>query len=255
VNRSTRSLILLGVLLGCAILAALPQTVLAVPNPLPPGASLDKPGTVPALFPPFYTPGPVPANFSVLAASVPFPYVFNGTPSGSFLGSVLSQVWMDPNTGKLAFSYRFNNLNTGGAPTDIVRVTIDDPSRPWTGFTITDAGADGTGNSTPQGGGPFWADGDPYLIERDALFSGVDAQFRVGGRGTELLSTTNDSSSTIWFATDATHYRLTNVTLLDSGNAGSANAFAPNVPEPATIVLFGVGIAAGLCAVRRRRIS
>jgi hypothetical protein len=254
VNRSTQSLILLLVLLGCAILAAAPHAALAAPNPLAPGDSLDKPGTVPALFPPFYTAGPVPANFSVLAASVPFPYVFNGTPTGSFLGTVLSQVWMDPNTGKLAFSYRFNNLNTGGAPTDIVRVAIDDPTRPWTGFAITDAGADGTGNSTPQGPGPFWANGDPYLIERDPLFSGVDAQFRVGGRGTELLSTTNDSSSTIWFATDATRYRLTNVTLLDGGNAGSANAFAPSVPEPATIILFAAGIASGLCAARRRRV-
>jgi hypothetical protein len=254
VNRSSQSLILLGVLFGCALLTVLPRTALAVPNPLAPGDSLDKPGTVPALFPPFYTAGPVPANFSVLAASVPFPYLFNGTPTGACLGSALSQVWLDPNTGKLAFRYRFNNLNSGTA-TDIVRVAIDDPTHPWTGFSITDAGADGTGNSTPQGAGPFWANGDPYLIERDALFSGPDAQFRVGGRGTELLSTTNDSSSTIWFATDATHFRVTNVTLLDGGNSGSANAFAPNVPESATVVLLGIGMLSGLCIARRREIS
>ncbi len=253
-KRSSQSLIPVAAALIASALAILPaRLALAAPNPLPPGGSLDKPGTVPALFAPFYTSGPIPANFSVVVASVAFPYVFNGTPSGAFLGSVLSQVRMDPNTGRLAFSYKFNNLNSG-TPTDIVRMAIDDPTHPWTGFTITDAGADGSGASTPQGAGPFWANGDPYLIERDALFSGPDFQLRVGGRGTELLSTTNDTSSTIWLATDATRFRLTNVTLLDGGDSGSANAFAPSVPEPAAAVLLGIGLLSGLCAVRMRRV-
>ena len=115
-------------------------------SPLNPGDSLDKPGTVPPLFPPFYTAGLIPANYSVLLQSTPFPY------SGSFLGSVLSQVWMDPITAALAFSYKFNNLNNG-TPNDIVRMTIDDPTHPWTGVGILDAGADGSGSSTPQGAG------------------------------------------------------------------------------------------------------
>ena len=254
-NRPQQPLIpLAGALLSAALLVILPAKSFAVPNPLPPGASLDKPGTVPALFPPYYTAGPIPANFSVQVASVNFPYLFNGTSNGAFLGSVLSRVWMDPNTGKLAFSYRFNNLNAG-TPTDIVRVTIDDPTHPWTGFTVSDAGADSSGSSTPQGAGPFWADGDPYLIERDALFSGPDAEFRVGGRGTELFSTTNDSSSTIWLATDATHFRVTNVALADGGDAGTSNAFAPNVPEPATLVLLTLGVVVGLFAAPRCRLA
>jgi hypothetical protein len=255
VNRRQQPLILLaGALFSAALFAVLPAKSFAVPNPLPPGASLDKPGTVPALLPPYYTSGPIPANFTVPVASMNFPYLFNGTSNGAFLGSVLSQVWMDPNTLKLAFSYRFDNLNVGN-PTDIVRATIDDPTHPWTGFTVTDVGADGSGSSTPQGAGPFWANGDPYLIERDSLFSGVDAQWRVGGRGTELLSTTNDSSSTIWFATDATHFRVTNVALADGGDAGSSNAFAPNVPEPATLVLLTLGTVVSFLAVPRHRLA
>lgn len=218
-------------------------------NPLAPGESLDKPGTVPALLPPYYTSGPIPANYSVLLQSTAFPY------SGSFLGSVLSQVWMDPITAALAFSYKFNNLNNG-TPNDIVRMTMDDPTHPWTGIGILDTGADGTGSSTPQGAGPFWANGDPYLIERDALFNGVDAQLRVGGRGTELLNTTNDTSSTIWFATDAKHFTITNLALIDSGASGTGKAYAPLVPEPGTILLAALGFAVvGLARLFRLRRS
>jgi hypothetical protein len=222
----------------------------AAASPLNPGDSLDKPGTVPALFPPFYTAGPIPANYSVLKASTLFPY------TGLISGGVLSQVWMDPITSALAFAYRFNDLNNG-TPNDIVRMTVDDPTHPWTGIGILDAGADGSGSSTPQGSGPFWANGDPYLIERDSLFSGVDAQLRVGGRGTELLDTTNDTSSTIWFATNAKRFTTTNVALIDGGLAGAARAYAPTlVPEPASILLVAVGSAVlGLARFFRLRRS
>jgi hypothetical protein len=84
------------------IFAAAPSISRA--DPLPPGGSLDKPGTVPALFAPYYTAGPVPANYSNLVVSTAFPYNFNGTATGAFLGSVLSRVWMDPISGALAFS-------------------------------------------------------------------------------------------------------------------------------------------------------
>jgi hypothetical protein len=252
VNRPIGTLILLAAALIGSALATAPATQALAVAPLAPGDSLDKPGTVPALLPPYYTTGPVPASFSVLAASTAFPYAFNGIPSGAFLGSVLSQVWMDPITKMLAFSYKFDTLNSG-TPTDIVRMAIDDPTHPWTGFTITDAGADGSGASTPQGAGPFWANGDPYLIERDALFNGPDFQLRVGGRGTALLSTTNDSSSTIWLATNATHFQVTNVSLLDGGNSGNTNAYAPSVPEPASTVLLAIGLLSSFCAVRMRK--
>jgi hypothetical protein len=233
----------IGVSLLVSIIAVGDVFAAAILNP---GDSLDKPGTVPALFPPFYTAGPIPANYSVVVASTAFPYV------GSFTGSVLSQVRRDPGTGDLAFSYKFNNLNNG-VPNDIVRMTIDDPTHPWTGIGIVDTGADGTGASTPQGPGPFWANGDPYLIERDSLSSGVDAQLRVGNRGTELLNTTNDTSSTIWFATNATLFRTTDVALIDGGVAGTSNAYAPFVPEPASLFLMALGSTAGLSRVISRR--
>jgi hypothetical protein len=137
---------------------------------------------------------------------------------------------LDPITSALAFSYKFNKLNNGTTD-DIIRMALDDPSHPWQGIGITDAGADGSGSSTPLGAGPFWANGDPYLIERDSLFSGVDAQLRVGGRGTELLNTTNDTSSTMWFATNAKHFTTSTVALIDGGVGGTAKVYAPAVPE------------------------
>ena len=240
------------------VVGALPA-ISSAATPLFPGDSVANPGTVPPLFPPYYTAGPVPANYSVQVASTAFPYNYTGAPNAAFLGSVISSVYEDPATGDLAFSYKFDNLAPSPiAPiTDIVRATIDDPSHPWEGVTIFDVGADGTGSSTPQGagiGGPSWSNGDPYVIDRDSLFSGVDLQLRDQNRGTYLLSATNDTSATVWYATDATHYGITNVGLSDSGNTGSARAYAPAVPEPATWLLLAIGCC-GLFLVRRRSVN
>ena len=244
--------------LALFILVALPATSWAV-APLLPGTSLGKPGTVPPIFPPYFTSGPAPTGpgqYSMPIASSAFPYLYTGAPNAAFLGSVTSAVWRDPITGDLLFTYQFDNLSPGPAApvTDIVRATMDDPSHPWLGVGILDAGADGLGSSTPQGvglGGPSWADGDPFVIDRDGLFSGIDVQFGVQNRGTILLSATNDTSATIWFATDATGFGLTNVGLSDSGNTGTAMTYAPAVPEPTSVLLLVVGLC-GLFAARKR---
>ncbi|HEV2969359.1 MAG TPA: PEP-CTERM sorting domain-containing protein [Pirellulales bacterium] len=239
------------------MLAAAPTASLAV-APLAPGVSLDRPGTTPPLFSPYYTPGPVPAQYSTLLISTSFPYLFTGTPSNAFLGSVTSDVWKNPANGQLAFSYKFNNLSPGPtAPvTDIVRVTLDDPTHPWNGVLISDAGSDSSGSSTPQGaalGGPSWSDGAPFVLDRDGVFAGLDAQFRDQNRGTELLSSTNDTSATFWFATSATHFGVTNVGLSDSGDTGSAHAYAPAVPEPASLLLLAIGGGCGAFGAARKR--
>jgi hypothetical protein len=214
-------------------------------------AGLD-PGQVeynPALNPPFaffspsYVTGPLPADFNHLIVSSNFPYNYDGHQDGSFFGFVRSSVWAN-SAGQLAFSYAFNNLNPSpGSPlTEIVRATINDPSNPWAGFHIFAAGADSSGNSTSING--FfggWSNGDPFSVERDGSDSGISFNLNPLNSGTQLNSTTNDTSALIWVTTDARSFRMTNVGLSDNGHVGVAEAFAPNTPEPATLLLAVVG--------------
>jgi hypothetical protein len=153
----------------------------------------------------------------------------------------------------LAFAYKFTNTPNTTSPNEIVRITIDDPSQPWAGVTISDAGADGTGSSTPQGT-INWASGDPYDLDRDPSFSDPGIQFKVLSNGTELVSssTESDTSSTIWFATNAKSFRPTGVGLSDGGDTGTAQAYGPAVPEPSTLLLLLIGSGCGLFAIRRR---
>jgi PEP-CTERM motif len=223
--------------------------------PLPVGGNLDKPNTTPpnALAPPYYTAGPVPALYSNLLISTPFPYLFTGGPTGAFTGTVTSSVFQDPISKNLAFAYKFTNTPNTTSPNEIVRITINDPSQPWAGVTISDAGADGTGSSTPQGT-INWSTGDPYDLDRDPSFSDPGIQFKVLSNGTELVSssTRSDTSSTIWFATNAKSFRPTGVGLSDGGDTGTAQAYGPAVPEPTTLLLLLIGSGCGLLAIRRR---
>jgi hypothetical protein len=224
------------------VLLAVLQSTTHAAAPLLPGGSNQRPG----LFPPTYTPGGVPANFSVIAAGpTSFPYV------GTFAGNVTSEVLKDPITGNLAFSYRFNNLFNGNA-SDINRVSIDDPSHPWIGANIFDSGSDFSGNSTQIGAGG-WVDGSPYDIERDAVLDGIAAQFSQLGTGTTLTSANNSVSSLIWVATTAKKFGVTDVSLLDGGPGGTSFAYAPAVPEPATLLLSMVGCVGCALMVRRQR--
>jgi hypothetical protein len=209
--------------------------------PLAPGGANRRPG-LPA---PDYTfPSGIPANFSVVAVPLTnVPYV------GTFTGFASSEVLRDPNTGNLAFGYRFNNLSP--IANEINRVSIDDPSHPWTGVNIFDSGSDASGVSTPVGAG--WADGSPYDIERDGIFSSVAAQFSQLGLGTSLESPNQNTSALIWVATNAKRFALTDVSLLDGGPGGTSMVYGPLVPEPTTLLLSVIGCVGGAIMFRRRR--
>jgi len=202
-----------------------------------------------------------PLDYS-LVSSTTRPYNF-GT-GGSFNGAVTSYVYRQNGSGNLAFEYRFNNLDpSNGTENDIVRTAINDPTNPWTGFTIFNAGVDTAGGSshapTPSGGPSTWTNGAPYYIEQSALNSGIGLQFSVGNLGNELLSQNNDQSALIWLETNAKNFTLTNVSLSDTSAVGSSTAYAPAtgvfsaVPEPSTLALAACGAAMGLAMARRAR--
>ena len=179
--------------------------------------------------------------------------------AGAFTGAVTTTVYRDPGDLTLAFQYHFTNT-TVGAVQDIIRATIGDPTFPWLGYVISDAGSDTTapfGNSTAGGGTIFWTDGDPNFLLRDPTISGegLTIQWRSASDGTVLRNSLDDSAL-IWFDTNALAYQTTNVGILDSGLVSTAEGYAPlttgAIPEPATIALVGFGLAA---LARRRRKS
>lgn len=211
--------------------------------------------------------GAFPAGYVQIDSAV-FPFNYNPAtaPLGveAFNGTVTSKVYKNL-AGQLAFSYVFNNVNPVlTANTDLVHVTIDDPSNPWAGRTIFQVGSDSSGISTavdPADGG--WTNGDPNNILRRDVASGSGITFNFTGPnfnpppgkppfGTQLNSVTNDRSALIWLTTNATQYRQTVVGLQDGGEQGTSSAFAPTVPEPSTIALSVLGVAL-LIALRARQ--
>jgi hypothetical protein len=233
--------------------------------PLAPGGTVYNPAVVPP-FSPGYTPGGVPAAYTLLTSST-FPYNYMpGSANEAYNGSVTSAVYKNA-SGQLAFSYKFNDL-VGTAPDntvnyDINHVTISDPSNPWAGVGILDVGSDSGGSSTAVPGAfsaSGWTNGNPFDILRagPAGDQGIGAFFSLNG-GTILNRGTtgaplNNTSALFWVTTDATRFRMTNVGLQDSqSTVGTAQAFAPFVPEPSTVVLSGLGCLVGaVIAVRRR---
>ena len=189
-------------------------------------------------------------SFSVLLASLTNPFSELPTNPG-INGSLTSNVWRDPSTSTLAFEYLFSS--TG--PSSLIRSTLGGSvNLPWLGVNVLDVGADGSGTSTPTSNSPSWSDGDPAFITRDPSSNGaaVAIQWRMVLEGTRLAG--GDTSSNIWFVTNATDYQNISVGLQDSGAVSGVTGLGPvqPIPEPGTVLLTGIGLI-GLCGMLRKR--
>jgi hypothetical protein len=242
---------------------------------LAPGGTVYNPAVVPP-FTPAYTLSGVPAGYTELPVSVTYPttnFPYNyiaGTTDHAYFGSVTSRVYKNNSNGTLAFSYKFNDLVPPAPPDsnvnyDINHVTMSDLTNPWAGVGILGVGSDSGGVSTAVPGAfsaTGWTNGNPFDILRagPAGDQGIGAFFSLNGgtilnRGT-AASPINNTSALFWVTTDATRFRLTNVGLQDSqSTVGSAQAYAPFVPEPSTLILSELGCLLGCGLAIRRRLG
>jgi hypothetical protein len=165
--------------------------------------------------------------------------------TGEFQGTLTSKVFRDPVSHVLSFEYSL--AMTDMNPAAIVRGTMGG----WQGVTITDAGADASGNSGTFDPAPEWTDGDPLSISRDPHSEGIAIQWRQAFN-TGLIGTVvgpGDLSSVAFFVTNATDFHQDQMDVIDTAFTGQANVLVP-VPEPTSLMLLAVG--AIFTAIRRR---
>lgn len=168
----------------------------------------------------------VPGTFSLPGGSVLDATVNTGfTAPGSFSGTLIENVYSDP-TGTL-FEYTFSN--TGSSADDAIEHLS---ANGYTGFT-TDVDATAPGVV-------------PTSIFRSSSGNVLNFYFQplgVPGGGS--------SSDTLWIQTNAKGYTLNNTGLLD-GVSTNVTTYGPATPEPATMLMFGIG-ALGLVGLRKRK--
>lgn len=207
--------------LAAAVLAAVGGRAVTA-APLPVGS---------AQFPVAAEPGP--AGGSVIA-SLATPFSVPGSFTGTLMTDVISGDASNP-LGGLTFVYSL--VNSVG-PNSIGRFSVDG----YLGF-VTDVSYD----STSGGKAPAFADRNPFgdVIGFSFLPSPVDPN-------TGFL-TPGSLSRRMVIQTDATRYHSVQGSLIDGGVVVAA-ALGPQVPEPATIVLAGLGGLAALGYARRRRV-
>jgi len=153
--------------------------------------------------------------------------------AGTISGTVITTIYRNPQTQYLAFDYRFVRNSTGNS--GIVRATIDGE---WANVSVLNAGANASGTSGTGDANPEWTNGDPLYIARDPLLLTPDVQFRFGNLGTVIGK--NNSSSHIFFETNALLYMRSGAAMIDASNNSSlADVLAPQyvVPEPGTLLL------------------
>lgn len=224
---------------------------MAIPTPLNPVSTAYKPSTTPLLATPYYQPA-LPAYCVVgnLVANLVSPL------TGGVTGSVESWVYFDPATGDAAtgektFVYQFTHA-TGPA---VARASMGGGY--WNNVGITDCGADHSGNSRLASVAPNWTDGDPTYLERLSDY-GIGIQFLGQGQiGTDLLNPAG-VSSLIFFETNYNSFAMASASVIDGGQSGDGEAYAPRqwtppngeVPEPGALLLLAGGLAGLFCRKR-----
>ncbi len=154
----------------------------------------------------------------------------NVTQTGNYATAVLT----DFTTGNLDFIYQFQP-ETGTDP------FISEVSASAFGGFTTDVGYDANTWFTAFGPG----NSAPTEVSRTAGAGNVvDFLF-----GTEL--TTGDTSDMLIVETNAKHYTAGSFGFIDN-NTGNVAGFAPTVPEPTSILLFGGALALACSAIRRK---
>ena len=145
-----------------------------------------------------------------------------------FTGTLSETVYSD-STGTL-FEYTFSNTGKTG---DIREMSITG----FAGFT-TDVDATLAGVS-------------PSSIERSSI--GDDGGDVMDFYFKPISVTAGLSSDTLWIQTNAQSYTLNSTQLQDGGNSRTST-YGPATPEPATMLMFGMG-ALGLVGLRKRKVA
>lgn len=166
--------------------------------------------------------------------------------SGALTGTTTTTVYRNPANNLLSFDYVI--AADPGNTRFIIRASLDGP---WLGVNIADTGSDiggisGTGDPLPE-----WTTGDPIFITRDRFTEAPAWQYRMAVGSTQVGTVVGpgNTSSHVWFETNATDYTESVVGFIDSGAIGQAGVFVP-VPDPGTLALLALGSAA---IIRRRR--
>lgn len=176
---------------------------------------------------------PDPVGLTIDSASTPF--TVPGSFSGTLMSEVISGDASNPHGG-LTFVYTL--LNSAG-PNSIGRFSIDGFLGFLTDVSYSDPGA---------GVAPAFADRNPFGDVVGFSFLSFPLDPKAG-----FLSP-GSTSRRLVIQTDATHYHSVVGSLIDGGVTTVAT-FGPRVPEPASIVMAGLGGLALLGFARRRRVT
>jgi hypothetical protein len=243
------------------VLAVLVAVLAFAAVPTAHAATLSPGGGGPTTPPDSYT---ISSSATVLASIQNQTINSSGGPTTTVGGTYSTWVLRDPNNpfgaNDLTFVYQFNN--TGGAPvpsgttpTAVERISVGD-----FGVPVVDA-ATQSGGTLPAGMTGTFNGGtgvQASYVDRGPTGLPVGFAFPTGGSGGAI--TVGSSSRLLIVATNATSFTTGTFAVIDSTtstNLGYQPTFPSGVPEPASVVMMGLGgLGVGaLALVRRRKVT